>query len=101
MSFICLRSCQASADRLYRAIQSFPFFLGSGASFFCVDTWRSVSVDTILRHLRILTLNGRKVDASLPPSMLEDIADSRDIEGVVSTSTMYSLDHSAVLMTSS
>ncbi|KAI0321919.1 hypothetical protein OF83DRAFT_1080638 [Amylostereum chailletii] len=55
---------------------SFPFFLGSGASFVCLDSWRSVSSDTILRHLRIL--KHRKVDASLPPSMLEDIADSAD-----------------------
>ncbi|KAI0757749.1 male sterility protein-domain-containing protein [Daedaleopsis nitida] len=61
---------------------SFPFFLGSGASFVCVDAWRSVSVDTILRHLRIL--KHRKVDASLPPSILEDIADSRDADSVVS-----------------
>ncbi|KAI0752413.1 male sterility protein-domain-containing protein [Daedaleopsis nitida] len=59
---------------------SFPFFLGSGASFVCVDSWKSVSVDTILRHLR--TLKHRKVDASLPPSILEDIADSRDGESV-------------------
>ena len=62
-------------------LQSFPFFLGSGAAFVCVDSWRSISVDTILRHLRIL--KHRKVDASLPPSMLEDIADSRDTEAVV------------------
>ncbi|KAM5536364.1 hypothetical protein V8D89_009962 [Ganoderma adspersum] len=55
---------------------SFPFFLGSGASFVCVDTWRSVSADTILRHLR--ALRHRKVDASLPPSILEDIVDSQD-----------------------
>ncbi len=62
--------------------QSFPFFLGSGASFVCVDTWRSVSVDTVLRHLRVL--KHRKVDVSLPPSMLEDIADARDTYAVVS-----------------
>ncbi|RDX45075.1 hypothetical protein OH76DRAFT_1028834 [Lentinus brumalis] len=59
---------------------SFPFFLGSGASFVCVDTWRSVSVDTVLRHLRVL--KHRKVDVSLPPSMLEDIADARDTYAV-------------------
>ncbi|TBU46726.1 male sterility protein-domain-containing protein [Dichomitus squalens] len=59
---------------------SFPFFLGSGASFVCLDTWRSISVDAILRHLRIL--KKRKVDASLPPSMLEDIADSTDAAAV-------------------
>ncbi|KAI1787647.1 male sterility protein-domain-containing protein [Ganoderma leucocontextum] len=56
--------------------RSFPFFLGTGASFVCLDTWRSVSADTILRHLRIL--KHRKVDASLPPSILEDIADSQE-----------------------
>lgn len=47
-----------------------------------------MSVDTILRHLRILKRHGRKVDASLPPSMLEDIADADDVDGVVSTETL-------------
>ena len=43
-----------------------------------------MSADTILRHLRILKREGRKVDASLPPSMLEEIADADDVDGAVS-----------------
>ncbi|PIL30035.1 transporter [Ganoderma sinense ZZ0214-1] len=66
-------------DLLYTCFPMFhsvPFFLGSGASFVCLDTWRSVSAHTVLRHLR--ALKHRKVDVSLPPSILEDIVDSRD-----------------------
>lgn len=80
------RGCKPDADSIsLTSVQSFPFFLGSGASFVCLDTWRSaISADTVLRHLRALERKHRKVDASLPPSILEDIADSNDPEWFVS-----------------
>ncbi|KAI1787665.1 hypothetical protein LXA43DRAFT_703310 [Ganoderma leucocontextum] len=51
-----------------------PSSLAQGVSFICLDTWLSVSADTI----RLRILKHRKLDESLTPSILEDIADSQD-----------------------
>ncbi|KAF9065017.1 hypothetical protein BDP27DRAFT_1405045 [Rhodocollybia butyracea] len=52
----------------------FPNLLGAGSIFTLVKGATSTSHDAVIRHIRILS--GRKVDISVPPSILEDIYDA-------------------------